>query len=279
MSSHDKHDKHDKKDEKKSEPTGLIVSRKVSFEKKYDEGVVLKEFEGIDVDGAVFIEGFPSLALTGVLTVGYLSEKMNLPLVGDISSTKFPPKCVIEGSQPMNSIRLRGNKDIVVVHCEFKLPTPELTNAVSKVIVDFVQRHKCKTLFTIEGMPVDSHIDTFEKIRFLSSDPEFVKFAIAQHHLPIGDGVIAGITGLLLAESLYSSGSHSYSTTALLAPSLANFPDARSAVHVIKLLAEYCKLKVDTSELETKAAALEIGVTKLVQQEEQQKNRALGMYL
>jgi len=83
-----------------------------------------------------------------------------------------------------------------------------------------------------------------------------------------------------LAESLIEDPSkHSFPTTALLAPSLANFPDARSAVQVIKLVAQFCKLVVDTSELESKAAAIEKGVNKLVREEEQQKNRALGMYL
>jgi len=298
----------------KDNKSGLIIPRRVCFSKEFEEGLLLREFEGIDCDGSVLIEGFPSMTLTGVLTVGYLADKLKLPIIGVISSTKFPPKCIIESSQPFHPIRIRGNKNITVVHCEFKIPTNELTAGIANVILDFCQRHRCRMLFTVEGLPLTEKPATPEEakpLRFLTTDVNFAHIAVNKFKCEaISDGILPGITGLLLAECVFRgpgattptpraaaqaavesaaimAGSqlttklqvplvHEHPVTAVLSPCRPDIPDCRSAVRVIEMLNEYLGLKIDLTELNEKADSMEKGVKKLHKEERELKQQQLS---
>ncbi len=84
--------------------SGFYATKEVGFTKTFGETLTntikVREFNDIDVDGAVVLAGFPSTSLASILTGGYLREQLKLPLVGVISSGGFAPRCIIERGVP-----------------------------------------------------------------------------------------------------------------------------------------------------------------------------------
>jgi len=242
----------------------------VSFSNDYGK-VTLREFGDIgDIDGTTVIVGFPSVSLASILTAGFLREQLNLPSIGVISSDHFPARAIIEGGRPSHPIRIFGDKRLVIVICEFKIPTNELSAHVVDAIVSFAARHKAKMLVCIEGLPsenVDKETGLFdEKLHFISTNKEFSECMIDLQHKPLSDAVITGVTGLTLSEGVM----HDVDIGCLLAPAAVHYPDAYGAVNVVKTLAKWLKdVKIDTAPLEKSAINLQKSVTGFLQKEKE----------
>jgi len=259
------------KQEVEEEAPVVIKKRKVIFSKSYgNQGgantVCLREFEGISCEGGVLIEGFPSVSLTSILSASFLVDQLKLPLVGFISSTDFPPKCVIDKGQPSHPIRIFGDRRLVVILCEFKLPSNEITYNVVDAMLDFAFRHSCKMVITVEGLPMEN----FEKgkgeedrLRYISSNETFNEKMREKGYTAVKEGVIAGVTGVILAEGPIRD----VDVGCLLAPTSAQFPDARSSVNIINALKSFLvDVEIDTTPLEEKAAQLERSVKGVIAQ-------------
>ncbi|KAL9646926.1 hypothetical protein ABK040_013785 [Willaertia magna] len=118
--------------------------------------VVLREFETMECDGAVVIEGFPSEeGMTAIMTANYIIKQLKLPLVGDIVSPYFQPLGVVRDGLPSHGIRIYGNKKIVVFVSEYEIRDPEIQNDIIDAIYDFCTRHRAKALISVDGLDVD----------------------------------------------------------------------------------------------------------------------------
>jgi len=245
--------------------SGYYTKSKVQFQQDY--GIVrLREFGTFDIQGATVVTGFPSVSLASILTVGYLKEQMNLPMIAVISSDTFPPRAIIENGRPSHPIRIYGDKRIVVVVAEFKIPTTEAAYNVVDAILDFASRHKSKMVLTLEGLPSDK-IDPKtglldEKLHFISTNREFSEAMLAKEHIPLTDAVITGVTGLILAEG----GMRDVELGCLLAPAAAHYPDAHGAVNVVKTIVEWLKEpSIDIAPLEQSAQRLHRNIDKFLE--------------
>jgi len=258
--------------------SGFYKKSKVSFEKEY-RSVRVREFGEVDVTGATLVEGFPSVSLASILTTGYLREQLKLPLIGVISSSAFPPRAIIEGGKPSHPIRIFGDKRLVTILCEFKLPSNEVTYDVVDAILDFSERHKCSMVITIEGIPeeADEKGKFDEKLSFISTNKQFSEAMLALDHKPLSDAIIAGVTGLILAEGSLRD----INLGCLLAPAAANYPDAHGAVNVVKALASWLKEpSIDIKPLEESANKLQSSISQFLKSEkDQSKSPAANMFL
>ncbi|EFC47272.1 COG1938 domain-containing protein [Naegleria gruberi] len=118
--------------------------------------VVLREFDSIECDGTVVIEGFPSEeGMTAIMTANYIIKQLQLPLVGDIVSPYFTPLGVVRDGLPSHGIRIYGNKKIVVFVSEYEIKDPEIQNDVIDAVYDFCQRHRSKCLISVDGLDMD----------------------------------------------------------------------------------------------------------------------------
>ena len=97
-----------------------------------------------DVSNSIVVQSFPSHTLTGILCGGYLVDELKLPLIGSLTSKKFPARCVIESGIPSHPIRIYGNEKIIVISGEFKPVGEELTSSLVEAIISFGKRHRVK---------------------------------------------------------------------------------------------------------------------------------------
>jgi predicted ATP-grasp superfamily ATP-dependent carboligase len=248
------------------ESTGLYRKETVRFKLTIGD-VTLREFSNCEVDGAILIEGFPSISLASILSAGYIREQLKLPLIGVMTSPKFPPRCIIENGVPIHPIRIYGNKQVVVCLCEFKIPTPELTYEVVSLLLDFADRHKCTLFLTVEGLPLDdieTSSEVFDQLAFVSTKESFTKKMTELGHHPLNDGVIVGVTSMILAEGALAR----TDVACLIVGASSKYPEARGAVNVVKAINSYMpELNIDIVPLEMKASQLEKSVQEILQKE------------
>jgi len=249
--------------------SGLLKLRKVVFEKTMGPShasMTIKEFSSIDCDGASIIEGFPSMTLTSLLTTNYLQEQLELPLIGVITSPEFPPRCVILKGRPTHAVRIFGNKDIVLIISEFKIPKPDLNYWLVQIILDFAKRHNCKMIYTVEGIPTEglkkrSEVDKEKDLlKFITTSAALSSRLKELNHEAVDEGVIGGVTGLILAEA----GLHNQQVSCLLAPTAKHFPDAYPTVSILKTLSKLLDIKIDLGPLEEKALKLQENIEKFM---------------
>ena len=112
------------------------------------------------------LEGFPSVGLTSIISSAHIVEQLGLPLIGVMTSTDgFPPMGVINSGQPSHAVRIFGDKRMVVIVSEIKLgKNAKLIGDVVKLIFDFATRHHSPSIFTIDGLPLES-LDELEQMK------------------------------------------------------------------------------------------------------------------
>jgi len=246
-----------------------LYKKKIGFSKEYEGKVILREFEKVDCEGATVLVGFPSQTLTSIITAGFIREKFHLPIIGVITSPRFPPRCIVENGIPSHPIRIFGNKQLVIILCEFKVPETQIWGVV-EAILDFADRHNCKIVIQVEGLPVEEFEpkNISQKLHFVSTNEQFTEQMKKMSHEPIVDSVIGGISGLILAEG----GFHEVDVACLIVPTTVKYPDAYSALSVVKTISAYLGTEIDTTSLEQKANSLHKGVEKLLQEEQSTKH-------
>eukprot|EP00128_Syssomonas_multiformis_P007699 Colp12_sorted_trinity150504_noHs@10060 len=119
-------------------------------------------------------------------------------------------------------------------------------------MLDFASRHASPMLITIEGIPENDEVlqNDGNTLRYISTSEEFNHQMSLCDYVPVTEGVIAGVTGAILAQGPTSS----IDVGCVLAPTSASFPDGGSAAKVIKALQRaFPQLNVDTLPLEKKA--------------------------
>jgi len=252
-----------KKPKQKMEPvntTGYFAKPKVEFTKQYGS-VTVRQFPHKVRPGAVMLNAFPTSTFTSILAAGYIRENMKLPLIGSISSSKFPARCLVEDGMPIHPVRIYGEQDLVVVLAELKVPT-ELEGEVAMCLLELAERLQCRLIMNIEGLPMEDH--QRKPLNFLSNDEEFAVCFRDMGAVPLKDCVVAGLAGLILAESAYSP---TVGTALVCAPCDPHYPDAQSSVAVVKALARFLRIDIDSKPLAAKAEALETGVSKFMAQQ------------
>jgi len=241
--------------------SGHFRTQKVVKSKSYGE-VLVREFASAkNADGAPVLEGFPTISLASILSAAYIREQLKLPLIGVMSCPHFPPRCIIENGTPSHAIRIFGDKRLVVIVCEFKLPNDEIVANVGQAVLDFVKRHSSPFLFAVDGYPSPSFGDEEAKLRFVSTAKIFSVAMLEEKLEPLEDAVISGVTGYLLAEGEMTN----EKTCCLLAPAAPTIPDANGAVTVVQILTKFLDLDIDLGPLKESAKKLHQSISALVQ--------------
>src|SRR3990167_1918783 len=197
--------------------------------------------------GSPVLVGFPNIGLTPILTVNFLIESLELPLIGNIKAKDSPPVVVIstEGI-PSGAIRIYGNDKLTVICSEMKVEgnMKHLVQAIIKI----VHHLDSSMIWCVEGVGVEK-VDKIEReeMQYLTSNAELGKELQTLGHKPFSDAMIAGVTGGLLAETAVSE--EKFDTTVILVPTSALYPDALSSVIAIRLLSKIHNWDSDVSKL------------------------------
>jgi len=213
--------------------------------------IQIKISDGVNLKGYTFIEGFPGAGLVGPMAASYMIEKLDMKCIGYIDSDLFPPIAAVHDGEPMHTVRLYvDEKDkLLIVLSEFTIPQAVIYQ-LSLEILSFIRKNGMSRIISIGGMPSQKQS---EVPYIISSDPEITKKAAKQGIKPITEGVIAGVSALLVM----GANELKIPTVNLLVEVNPLIMDPKYAETAIEGLNKITGLKIDLSELEKEAKEVE----------------------
>jgi uncharacterized protein len=214
--------------------------------------VRIYEIKRVDVEGAIVIDGFPSVGLVSSIVANYLIDTLEMEQIGIVESPAFPTVSLIRNGDPQHPVRIyagrppadragRGADKIVAFVSEFH-PAPTVIHPLATAILDWVQEQRCSLLVSPEGLVVDPAPHAGKsargarlndvKVYGVASTRKARELYIEPNMTPFAEGVITGIAGVLLNEGRRRG----FDVLTFLAEAQSDYPDARAAAKVIETI-------------------------------------------
>lgn len=214
--------------------------------------VRIYEVKRVDVEGAIVIDGFPSVGLVSSIVANYLIDTLGMEQIGIVESPAFPTVSLVRNGQPQHPVRIyaghAGGKEsansadkIVAFVSEFH-PAPTIIHALATTMLDWVQEQRCGMLVSPEGLVVEKlepaaragkgHKVPEMKVYGVASTRRARDLYIEPNVAPFNEGVITGIAGVLLNEGRRRG----FDVLTFLAEAQSDYPDARAAAKVIETI-------------------------------------------
>ena len=195
--------------------------------------------------GAVMLFGFPDVGLVGVIAASHLIEELNLAEVAQVESDLLPPLIVLHEGLPHSSIRIFGNRDVLLAVSETPVPA-ELVYMVADALIDWGREKKVKMMISISGIPVQERQDLKElKVFAAASSSNMLETVQAKGVEALIEGYLVGPQAIMLMRCAQ----YGLPATALVAQCYLNYPDPEAAAEVLKSLEKLTGIRVDTAKL------------------------------
>ena len=223
----------------------------------------------------VLIEGLPGIGNVGKMTVEYLIDKLKAKKFAEVYSDNFPYHVFIDKDSVVHLPRnefyyVKGKKqDLIFLTGDFQSMTPQGHYEITEKILEFVKKHGVKSIITVggfgvEGIPKDpkvlgavTHkkiIEEFKEMGVIFENGDRVGMIIGASGLLLGLGKLKGMQGICLMGETFSR---------------PMFTDARASKAVLEVFSKYFGIKIDMSDMNTKAKELDKAITKAKELEEQ----------
>ncbi len=220
------------------------------------DAVRIYEVKRVDVEGAIVIDGFPSVGLVSSIVANYLIDTLGMEQIGIVESPSFPTVSLVRDGNPQHPVRIyagrppadRGGRiaDRIVAFVSEFHPPPNLVHPLSTAILDWVQEQRCALVVSPEGLvverpsrPAPRHPGKGQnprlsdvKIYGVASTRKARELYIEPNMSLFTEGVVTGIAGVLLNEGRRRG----FDVLTFLAEAQADYPDARAAAKVIEAI-------------------------------------------
>jgi uncharacterized protein len=218
------------------------------------DSVRIYEVKRIDVEGAIVIDGFPSVGLVSSIVANYLIDTLEMEQIGIVESPSFPTVSLVRDGNPQHPVRIYAGRPpsdrsgrvadkIVAFVSEFH-PPPNIIHPLATAILDWVQEQRCGLIVSPEGLVVEPSASPSSrpaaraeaprlsdvKIYGVASTRRARELYIEPNMRLFTEGVITGIAGVLLNEGRRRG----FDVLTFLAEAQADYPDARAAARVIE---------------------------------------------
>ena len=213
------------------------------------EHVRIYEIKRVDVEGAIVIDGFPSVGLVSSIVANYLVDTLQMEQIGIVESPAFPTVSLVRNGIPQHPVRIyagrpksdRAGADKIVAFVSEFHPAPAVIVPLATSILDWAQEQRCSLLVSPEGLVVEGPATPARRPRPGLADVKVFGIAstrkardlyIDPNTIPFAEGVITGIAGVLLNEGRRRG----FDVLTFLAEAQADYPDARAAAKVIETI-------------------------------------------
>jgi uncharacterized protein len=214
--------------------------------------VRIYELKRVDVEGAIVIDGFPSVGLVSSIVANYLVDTLSMEQIGIVESPAFPTVSLVRNGNPQHPVRIyagrpkadragRGADKLVAFVSEFH-PAPAIIHPLATAILDWAEEQKCSLLVSPEGLMVEAPPAPARgpraprlgdvKVYGIASTRKARELYIEPNMIPFAEGVITGIAGVLLNEGHRRD----FDVLTFLAEAQPDYPDARAAAKVIETI-------------------------------------------
>lgn len=219
----------------------------------------------VSFDNPVVVEGFPGVGLVGHIAATYLVSQLNLPEIGYIRTDLIPQIAMVFKGQVMAPMRIYGDETLIVFISDIAF-SDDKTFYMAEHLGEFMSTNKISISLSLAGIGIPEPKGNVFGVGSTSDMVQRIEGA-GIDILPMGS--ISGGSGALLLEC-FGKGIPSI---ALLAETVGNRPDPRSASLLLERVSALIGREVDTSSLITEATHLESTLSNLSKDVEKQSKR------
>jgi uncharacterized protein len=189
--------------------------------------------------------GFVGPGLVGLVSAGYMIEKLNLHEIAHVRSQHIPPVAVFVGAKLRHPFRVYSNEagDVVVIICELPIDIEGLYE-ISTVLLDWIEQIHAREIVILDGVGVSGIPQ--EREAFGVANDTRMRELEQKGIRPIQTAMISGIGGSLLNQCL----TRRISGVSLLSTASVDYPDPGAALSLIKSINQVYGLNIATADLE-----------------------------
>lgn len=223
------------------------------------------------------VGGLPGIAYVAKLAADYLVRELKAELFGEIYSYSFPPYVLIGRDGVVELMRNElyfwvnrgGGSDLIIFTGNAQAVSPEGQYEVADGVLDLAEEFKVRRLFTMAAYVVNRFVEK-PKVYGAATEAELVDELGRYGVLPMGDGSITGINGLLLGLAK-ARGVKSLcllsETMTYVTPSGRMITDPRASRAVLEALTRILGIEIDMAGLESQVKYTEEFIRKLEEME------------
>ncbi|MCK5398173.1 MAG: PAC2 family protein, partial [Thermoplasmata archaeon] len=71
-----------------------------------EDDITIVERKDVNVEGAVLVEGFPSVGMVSSIVSNYMIKVLDMEYIGSVRSKHFTPTSIIANGVPMPPVRI-----------------------------------------------------------------------------------------------------------------------------------------------------------------------------
>jgi uncharacterized protein len=228
------------------------------------ESVRVVERAPVTVKEPVFVEGLPGVGNVGKLAVEHIVDELKAELVAEIYSTEFPPQVFVKADGTVKLVNNllyqapkgpRNGRDLLLLTGDYQGLTPSGQYEIADAVLDLVERHGCREIFTLGGYGLGRLVRK-PKVIGAATDLEMVgrgkELGVEFREEEPGGGII-GASGLFLGLGQLRG----MKGICLMGETSGYLVDPHSAQAVLKILTKALDLDVPLGELEEKAREMD----------------------
>ncbi len=207
---------------------------------------------------------FPSAGLVGTIAANTIIEQFKMEEMAHIRSKYIPSAAVFLEGKLKHPFRIYGKSEENLIVVTGELPIAENgLYFVSSALLDWAAGLGVKEAVILDGIPVQG-IPTQRRVLFAAEEEKIAELESSKEMEILQKGVITGIAGSILAETLCRA----MVGFALLTPAIAVIPDPEGAIKLLQALNKLYNLNVDTTELEKSAEEIRKKLEEMAKQVE-----------
>jgi len=223
----------------------------------------------------VLIGGLPGVGNIGKLAADHLVDETGAEKIAEIYSKHFPPQVIVKDDgvirQVNNELYYLKNPEIIILVGDYQGLTPEGQYELADVVLNIVEKFGVKKIFTLGGYGLGRMIKKPRVLGAATNEElvrEMKKYGVVFPKGEPGSGII-GASGLLLGLGMLRG----MGGVCLMGETSGYFVDPKAARAVLEVLIKVLGIKIDFSELDEKAAAIERIASKMKDMEKQEVKR------
>jgi len=230
------------------------------------------EYKEVDLSSSMLVVAFPTVGLVSSIAGRFIIDSLNLDEIGTIASKNFMPATVIHKAFPSPPVRIYSGKkicgpdgsceQIATIISEF-MPPMDTIKLLGDSILEWSEKKGCQTIVALEGTHALGDAKKKLQVYGVASNPEMKKVLKKYKISETKEGMITGVTGVLL----YQGALMKRNVICLLAEAHASYPDSRAAGNLLEILDVMLPgIKIDPKPLYDEAKEIEKSIRKFLEQ-------------
>ncbi len=198
--------------------------------------------------GVKIITGFPSIGLVATIATKFLTDHLEVEVIGHLISEKILPLTAIHKGKVVDPLTLYYNKKHNVVILQSLTEVAGLEWEIADAILKLAKELNAKEIIVLESIPsVKEEINLFSISKNKIAGTEVLK-----------EGIIMGLTATLLLKSTEN-------ISCIFAETHSNLPDSEAAAKVVEVLDNYLKMPIDYKPLLEQAKKFESSLKQYIE--------------